>query len=171
METTSSIMDAIVEKQDGKHLVFLLGGSSYGIPILEVSDINGLMEITQIPKTPEFIKGVINLRGKVIPVMDLRLKFGMPAKEYDKQTCIIIVNIAVKNQTKQMGVIVDTVSEVFDIPLSEIEAPPSYGGPVGDDFLNGIGKVKGKLVVLLNIAKVLHSDDVIELLTENEDLK
>jgi purine-binding chemotaxis protein CheW len=170
METTSSIKDAIVEKQDGKHLVFLLGGSSYGIPILEVSDINGLLEITSIPKTPDFIKGVINLRGKVIPVMDLRLKFGMPEKEYDKLTCIIIVNLSINNKAKQMGVIVDTVSEVFDIPLSEIEDPPSYGSDVDDDFLNGIGKVKGKLVVLLNIAKVLHSDDVIELLTENEGL-
>jgi purine-binding chemotaxis protein CheW len=79
METNSLFEEAIVGKQDGKHLVFLLGGASYGIPILTVLDINGLMEITPIPKTPEFIKGVINLRGKVIPVMDLRLKFGMPA--------------------------------------------------------------------------------------------
>jgi len=169
METTSSIKEAIVAKQDGKHLVFLLCGSSYGIPILEVSDINGLMEITPIPKAPEFIKGVINHRGKVIPVMDLRLKFGMPVKEYDKQTCIIIVNLFIHNKAKQIGVIVDTVSEVFDIPLSEIEALPSYGSSVEDDFLNGIGKVKGKLVVLLNIAKVLHSDDVIKLLTDKKD--
>ena len=117
METNSLFEEAIVGKQDGKHLVFLLGGASYGIPILTVLDINGLMEITPIPKTPEFIKGVINLRGKVIPVMDLRLKFGMPAKEYDKQTCIIIVNVSVGGKDKQIGVLVDTVSEVFDIPL------------------------------------------------------
>lgn len=169
MDGATTLDGTAVEKQDGKHLVFLLGGASYGIPILTVLDINGLMEITPIPKTPEFIKGVINLRGKVIPVMDLRLKFGMPAKEYDKQTCIIIVNVSVGGKDKQIGVLVDTVSEVFDIPLTEIEAPPEYGTHSEEGFINGIGKVKGKLVVLLNIEKVLHSDEIIKLLDKNTE--
>ena len=169
METTSLLENTPVEKQDGKHLVFLLGGASYGIPILTVLDINGLMEITPIPKTPDYIKGVINLRGKVIPVMDLRLKFGMAEKEYDKQTCIIIVNVSVVGKNKQIGVLVDTVSEVFDIPLAEIEAPPEYGTQVDEGFINGIGKVKGKLVVLLNIEKVLHTDEIIKLLHKNTE--
>lgn len=169
MDGATTLNGTAVEKQDGKHLVFLLGGASYGIPILTVLDINGLMEITPIPKTPEFIKGVINLRGKVIPVMDLRLKFGMPAKEYDKQTCIIIVNVSVGGKDKQIGVLVDTVSEVFDIPLTEIEAPPEYGTHSEEGFINGIGKVKGKLVVLLNIEKVLHSDEIIKLLDKNTE--
>jgi len=168
MEATSSVGEATVVKQDGKHLVFLLAGASYGIPILTVLDINGLMEITPIPKTPAYIKGVINLRGKVIPVMDLRLKFGMPEKDYDKQTCIIIVNVSVDGRHKQIGIIVDTVSEVFDIPLTEIEAPPDYGTHSEEGFINGIGKVKGKLVVLLNIEKVLHSEEIIELLNKKE---
>ena len=169
MDGATTLDGTAVEKQDGKHLVFLLGGASYGIPILTVLDINGLMEITPIPKTPEFIKGVINLRGKVIPVMDLRLKFGMPEKEYDKQTCIIIVNVSVKGKDKQIGVLVDTVSEVFDIPLTEIEAPPEYGTHAEEGFINGIGKVKGKLVVLLNIEKVLHTDEIIKLLDKNTE--
>lgn len=169
MDGATTLDGTAVEKQDGKHLVFLLGGASYGIPILTVLDINGLMEITPIPKTPEFIKGVINLRGKVIPVMDLRLKFGMPEKEYDKQTCIIIVNVFVNGKDKQIGVLVDTVSEVFDIPLTEIEAPPEYGTHSEEGFINGIGKVKGKLVVLLNIEKVLHSDEIIKLLDKNTE--
>lgn len=169
MDGATTLDGTAVEKQDGKHLVFLLGGASYGIPILTVLDINGLMEITPIPKTPEFIKGVINLRGKVIPVMDLRLKFGMPEKEYDKQTCIIIVNVFVNGKDKQIGVLVDTVSEVFDIPLTEIEAPPEYGANAEEGFINGIGKVKGKLVVLLNIEKVLHSDEIIKLLDKNTE--
>lgn len=169
MDGATTLDGTAVEKQDGKHLVFLLGGASYGIPILTVLDINGLMEITPIPKTPEFIKGVINLRGKVIPVMDLRLKFGMPAKEYDKQTCIIIVNVSVGGKDKQIGVLVDTVSEVFDIPLTEIEAPPEYGTHSEEGFINGIGKVKGKLVVLLNIEKVLHTDEIIKLLDKNTE--
>jgi purine-binding chemotaxis protein CheW len=168
MEATSLFGDSPIEKQDGKHLVFILGGISYGIAILEVSEINGLMEVTPVPRTPSYIKGVINLRGKVIPVMDLRLKFGMPEKEYDKQTCIIIVNIPVGPANKQMGVLVDTVSEVFDIPLSEIEAPPEYGTHSDEGFLSGIGKVKGKLVMLLNIKKVLHTDEIIKLLDKKD---
>ena len=167
MEATSLLDVAPVQEQDGKHLVFLLAGASYSIPIITVLDINGLMEITPIPKTPFYIKGVINLRGKVIPVMDLRLKFGMPEKEYDKQTCIIIVNVSVKGKDKQIGILVDTVSEVFDIPLTEIEAPPEYGTHTEEGFINGIGKVKGKLVVLLNIEKVLHTEEIMKLLDKN----
>ena len=169
MEATLSIEEVAVETQDGKHLVFLLGGASYGIPILTVLDINGLMEITPIPKTPTYIKGVINLRGKVIPVMDLRLKFGMPEKDYDKQTCIIIVSISVAGKNKQIGILVDTVSEVFDIPLTEIEPPPEYGTHSDEGFINGIGKVKGVLVVLLNIEKVLHTEEIIKLLDKNTE--
>lgn len=173
MEAISLNEEVIVEQKDGKHLVFLLGGIGYGIPILEVSEINGLMDITTIPKTPHYIKGVINLRGNVIPVLDLRLKFGMPPKEYDKQTCIIVVNLKVGETiakiNKQMGVLVDTVSEVFDIPLSEIEAPPDYGTQLEEGFINGIGKVKGKLVILLNIEKVLHSEEIIKLLADKKD--
>lgn len=170
METTNALFEeALVEKQDGKHLVFLLGGASYGIPILTVLDINGLMEITPIPKTPVYIKGVINLRGKVIPVLDLRLKFGMSARDYDKQTCIIIVNVSVDGINKQIGIIVDTVSEVFDIPLTEIEPPPEYGTHGEEGFISGVGKVKGKLVVLLNIEKVLHTEEIVKLLDKNSE--
>lgn len=165
-ETELKKAPAPTGKQEGKHLIFLLGERDYGIPILEVSEINGLMDITPVPKTPDFIKGVINLRGKIIPVMDLRLKFGMPEKEYDEQTCIIIVNIPVGNTKKQMGIVVDIVSEVFDIPPSEIEAPPNYGAQSEDGFLNGIGKIKGKVVMLLNIEKVVYSEELYGLLSE-----
>lgn len=160
---------ALAEKQDGKHLVFLLGENGYGIPILEVNEINGLMNITPVPKTPDFIKGVINLRGKIIPVVDLRLKLGMPEKEYDKQTCIIIVNLSVGKTTQQMGIIVDIVSEVFDIPICEIEPPPNYGTQGHDGFLKGVGKVKDKIIMLLNIEKVLHSEEIIKLLNDKEN--
>lgn len=170
MEWALSLEGANVGEQDGKYLVFSLEENYYGIQILQILDINGLMEITPTPKTPEFIKGVMNLRGKIIPVMDLRLKLGMPPREYDKQTCIIIVNISVETTNKQMGVLVDTVSEVFDIPLSEIEAPPNYGIESDEGFLNGIGKVKGKLVMLLNMEKVLHSEEIIKLLDKNTEI-
>lgn len=152
--------------RDGKHLVFLLKGNSYGIPILEVSEINGIMDITPIPKSPEYIKGIINLRGKIIPVMDLRLKLGMNEKEYDVETCIVIVNTLVDNVIKQVGIVVDTVSEVFDIPLSEIDPPPTFGTQAEEAFLTGVGKIKGHLVMLLDIKKVLQSHDIIRLLSD-----
>lgn len=164
MEEKSLLVgDTYHEKKDGKHLVFQIGEISYGIPIMEVSEINGLMKITHLPNTPNYIKGVINLRGRIIPVLDLRLKFGMTEKEYDIETCFIIANISVGKIKKQMGVIVDTVSEVFDIPLEEIDAPPEYGNQAQDGFLNGIGKIKGKLVMLLNIKKILNTEEIIKL--------
>ena len=168
MEATTFLKESSSdEKKEGKHLIFQLGERLYGIPILKVNEINGLMDITPVPKTPNFMKGIINLRGKIIPVMDLRLKFDMPEKEYDEQTCIIIVNIPVGNEKKQIGILVDTVSEVYDIPMSEIEAPPSYGTNNSEEsFLNGIGKVKGYVVMLLNIEKVVFSEEVIQLLAQ-----
>lgn len=166
MESNSLLKSPNVERQDGKHLVFLLGGNSYGIPILEVSEINEVMEITPIPKAPAYIKGIINLRGKVIPVMDLRLKLGMPQKDYDAETCIIIVNLSIEDNSKQVGVVVDTVSEVFDIPLSEIDNPPDYGSQEENELLSGIGKIKGKIVMLLDVKKVVHSKEIIQLLSD-----
>jgi purine-binding chemotaxis protein CheW len=157
-----------VEKKDGKHLIFQLEERGYGIPILTVNEIIGIMDITPIPRAPGFIKGVINLRGKIIPVMDLRLKFGMVEKEYDEQTCIIIVNVNLDNAVKQIGVVVDIVSEVVDIPASEIEAAPKYSTHDDEDFLNGIGKVKDKVVMLLDIEKVIYSEEIIEMLEEKE---
>lgn len=152
--------------QDGKHLVFILDGYNYGIQILDVSEIIEIMDITPIPKSPSYIKGIINLRGKVMPVLDLRLKLGMPPKDYDEKTCIIIVNLLFKDTNKPMGILVDTVSEVFSIPLSEIEAPPSYGEEDGSNYLSGVGKVKDKLVMLLNIKKILDSKEIIKILTD-----
>ncbi len=147
--------------EDEKFLVFLLGGNNYGVPILDVSEINGLMPITPLPKAPKYFKGVINLRGSVIPVMDLRLKFGMEEKEHDEQTCIIIIKPS--ENTKHVGLIVDTVSEVFDLPSSQIEPPPNYGESQEEAFLSGIGKAKDKLVMLVDIKKIINEHEVINL--------
>lgn len=153
--------------QSGKHLIFQLDEKDYGIQILKINEIIKSMTITPIPKSPPYIKGVINLRGKIIPVMDLRLKFNMLEKEYTQSTCIIIVDVFIENLKKQIGVIVDIVSEVFDIPKSDIEPPPRYGSDVDDDFLNGVGKIKEKIVMLLNIEKIIYSDEVLHLLKED----
>ena len=134
----------------GKFLTFFLAGEEYGIAILMVHEIIGMMAITSVPRTPVFIRGVINLRGKVIPVVDLRLKFGLPEVEHTEQTCIIVVNVG-----KEIGVIVDTVSEVLDISSDRIEPPPSVGHTDGTSIILGMGKVGDAVKILLDIDKVL----------------
>jgi len=162
-----------VEIQEGKHLTFSLGKEEYGIPILKVKEIIGMMEITHVPQTPDFIKGVINLRGKIIPIMDLRLKFKMPEKEYNERTCIIVVEVATNEAKMLMGIVVDTVSEVLNIQGSEIEPPPQYSNnKIESGFLTGLGKVKGKVVMLLNIESIINCEEMITLFNSsaNENL-
>ena len=154
-------MDAVAEKKDtsamdGKFLTFILGKEVYGIEILKVREIIGLMDITTVPQTPEYMKGVINLRGKVIPVIDLRLKFGMPEEEHTQETCVIVVEV---NNTS-LGIIVDSVSEVSDINGGEIEDAPSFGQGIDTSFIMALGKVKDKIIILLDIEAVLSSEEL-----------
>lgn len=142
----------------GKYLTFMLDDEEYGIEILKVREIIGIMDITKVPQTPEFVEGVINLRGKVIPVIDLRSKFGLDRAEYNDQTCIIVVDVGM-----MMGIIVDTVQEVHDIPSGSIEPPPKLGGSVDTSFILGMGKVKDDVKILLDIDKVLTTDDLVAL--------
>lgn len=148
-----------MEIQGGKFLTFTLSQEEYGIPIHKVKEIIGMMEITNVPKTPKFIKGVINLRGKIIPIMDLRLKFEMEERQYTERTCIIVVDVQMEEVKRQMGIAVDAVSEVVNIQTSEIELPPEYGHSSAG-FLTGMGKVKGKVILLLDIEKVLDSEEL-----------
>ena len=134
----------------GKYLTFKLADEEYGVQILKVREINGLMNITSVPKMPTHMKGVINLRGKVIPVIDLRLQFGLPEAAYTEQTCIIVVNVG-----QEIGIIVDTVSEVLDVADENIEPPPAIGGSVDTSFILGMGKVGDEVKILLDIDKVL----------------
>ena len=154
-------MDAVAEKKDtsamdGKFLTFILGKEVYGIEILKAREIIGLMDITTVPQTPEYMKGVINLRGKVIPVIDLRLKFGMPEEEHPQETCVIVVEV---NNTS-LGIIVDSVSEVSDINGGEIEDAPSFGQGIDTSFIMALGKVKDKIIILLDIEAVLSSEEL-----------
>jgi len=153
-----------VELLDGKYLTFSLGNEDYGIPILKVREIIGMMEITHVPKTPNFIQGVVNLRGKIIPIMDLRKKFSMKTVDYTERTCIIVVEILFGSSKKQMGVVVDTVSEVVNISRNEIETTLDYGAKVEGDFLLGMGKIKDRVVMLLNIDKIISSEEMSALL-------
>lgn len=135
----------------GKYLTFVLAGEQYGLRILSVREIFGMMPITAVPKMPPYIKGVINLRGKVIPVVDLRLKFDMPETDHTPETCIIVVSV----NDVEMGLIVDRVSEVLNIVENDIDDAPAFGATVDTDFILGMGKAGGNVTILLDIAAVL----------------
>jgi len=139
----------------GKYLTFVLGGEEYGVGILKIREIIGIMEITAVPHTPEYVKGVINLRGRVIPIIELRRKFGMELKEYDDRTCIIVVEVSGPNGPIQVGMLVDSVSEVINILQEEIEPPPDFGTTTEVDNILGMGKVKGQVKILLDVDQVV----------------
>lgn len=160
---TNRIDDDISEKQvsrEGKYLTFSLAGEEYGIGILKVKEIIGLMPITPVPGTPEYIKGVINLRGKVIPVVDLRLKFGMVPAESTERTCIIVVEIASVGNKISMGIVVDSVSEVLNIKTAEIEDTPDFGSKLDTGYILGMAKAGQGVKVLLDIDKVLSNEEM-----------
>ncbi len=144
----------------GKYLTFELGDEVYGLEILKVQEIIGMMTITRVPKTPDFVRGVINLRGKVIPVMELRQKFGLDTKEDTEKTCIIVVQVNSGGSNITMGTLVDEVSEVLDISADQLEETPSFGTNVDTNFIMGIGKVDKKVIMLLDIDKVLSATDL-----------
>lgn len=147
-----------------KLLTFSLGSEGYGVSIIKVKEIIGMMDITPVPKTPEFIKGVINLRGKIIPVMDLRIKFGMDEKEYNERTCIIVAEVNIKGSQKLLGVVVDMVSEVVTISSDQVEPPPEYGTSVEHSAILGIGKIKDRVVIILDIDEIFLCDELIKML-------
>jgi purine-binding chemotaxis protein CheW len=140
----------------GKYLTFDLADEEYGLEILKVREIIGLMVITPVPRTAEYVMGVINLRGKVIPVIDLRLRFEMESAEATEQTCVIVVDVG----NTEIGIIVDRVSEVLDIPAEQIEDSPVFGANVNTDFILGIGKRGEDVTILLDIEKVLMNSDL-----------
>ena len=154
--TTSGATDQDAGERGGKFLTFFLAGEEYGLEILKVHEIIKMMPVTSVPRTPEFIKGVINLRGKIIPIVDLRLKLEMEAKEQTDETCTIVVQAG----DLQIGTIVDKVSEVLDIADGDIDDAPSFGGNVRSDYILGIGKSEGRVKLLLDIDKVLSMQDV-----------
>jgi purine-binding chemotaxis protein CheW len=140
----------------GKYLTFTLGGEKYGVPIMKIKEIIGFLDITPVPCTPDFVLGVINLRGKVIPVIDLKKKFGMPSCERTRLTCIIVIDIGVR----EMGIMVDTVSEVESIPGDQIEEAPDFGPDIKTEYILGMGKLKERVAILLNIQRVLTGEEI-----------
>jgi purine-binding chemotaxis protein CheW len=151
-----------IQKRAGKYLTFKIATEEYGLQILKVQEIIGIMNVTKVPKTPDFVRGVINLRGKVIPVIDLRLKFGLNTLADTEKTCIIVVQIETNKQNVTTGILVDEVYEVLNIQDGQIEDAPSFGANVDTAFILGMGKISEKVVSLLDIDKVLSGNDVDE---------
>lgn len=144
----------------GKYLTFHLANEEFGIQVMKVREIMGLQEITAVPHTPHYTKGVINLRGKVIPVVDLRLKFGMPSAEYTQRTCIIVTEVEGEDGQILIGALVDAVSEVLNLSETDIEDTPDFGGEVSTTGLLGMAKSKGKVKILLDIDAVMTAQEL-----------
>ncbi|WP_027359900.1 chemotaxis protein CheW [Desulforegula conservatrix] len=147
--------------REGKYLTFRLGNEEYGVGIMRIREIIGMMPVTSVPQTPGFVKGVINLRGKVIPVIDLRLRFQMEEVQYDERTCIIVLEITTRESHLQIGVVVDSVSEVLNIREDDIEATPAFGIKLNTDYILGMAKAGGSVKILLDIDKVLTESELI----------
>ena len=158
-KTMDQVIKAMVNRE-GKYLTFSLAKEEYGIGILKVKEIIGMMPITTVPRTPPFVKGVINLRGKVIPVVDLRLKFGIEEMGYTERTCIIVVEIASQAGSVLTGIVVDSVSEVLNIKGADIEETPNFGAKLDTDYILGMAKITGGVKILLDIDKVLSAEEI-----------
>lgn len=150
------------DTQKDKYLTFQLGEEEYGVDIRFVTEVVGLQEITSVPDMPEFIKGVINLRGKVIPVMDVRMRFNMEKRAYDDRTCVVVVDI----DDTSVGLVVDEVQEVADIPESRIEPPPRVSKATRSRFIMGLGKMEDKVTILLDVRNLLYEEELEQLAGE-----
>lgn len=149
------------DANENKFLSFRIGKEEFGVEILRVREIIGVIDVTPLPQTPDYVKGVINLRGKIIPVIELRTKLGLPPKEYTEETCIIVVEVSDGGDERfHMGVIVDSVSEVIDIPRDNIEASPRFGNGLNTSYILGMGKVKEQVLILLDIDRVMTQADI-----------
>ena len=153
----------------GKYLTFVLDKEEYGLDIMKVQEIIGLIPITVVPRVAEYVRGVINLRGRIVPTVDLRRKFGLPAVEDTDRTCIIVVEVESPRGKIKMGIIVDQVAEVLDINAQDINQPPDFGTSLDTAFILAVGVVKGQVKILLDVDKVLTTDEVraVETIAEN----
>ncbi len=155
-----AVAETAAETHAGLYLTFALAEELYGLQILVVQEIIQLVPITVVPRTPDFVRGVINLRGKVIPVVDLRMKFGMDSAEDTEQSCIIVVEVAANEGAITMGVVVDRVAEVLDVSVAQVEPPPAFGAAVDTAFILGMGKVGDNVIMLLDIRRVLGGEEL-----------
>ena len=156
----NEIQAALTQQEEGQYLTFMIGGEMFAISILGIKEIIEYGHLTTVPMMPDFIRGVINLRGAVVPVVDLSARFGRAASEVTRRSCIVIIEIESAEEKQDVGVVVDSVSEVLEIPATEIEPAPSFGARIRADFISGMGKVNGQFVIILNANRVLSVDEM-----------
>ena len=155
-----NLKERIEAGEDLNQLIsFIVGEEEYGLGILKVKEVIRIREITRIPKAPTFVKGIINLRGDVIPIIDLREKFGLNQKEYTSMTRVIVVEV----EGKLIGMVVDAVSQVIRVPSDQIEPPPPVVGGLSEEYIKGVGKIGERLIILLNIEKILTTEEKLEI--------
>ena len=162
-QTLPAMAGSQEQEEQQQYLTFMLSGETYAISILRIKEIIQYGQLTEVPRMPDFIRGVINLRGAVVPVIDLSARFGKPPTAIGRRNCIIIIEVAVGEETQSVGVMVDAVNAVLEIPASEIEPAPSFGANIRADFIAGMGKINGKFVIILNIQHVLSMDEMASL--------
>jgi len=168
-ETAEDLGQAESEKEFKELLTFFLAGEEYGVDILRVQEIKGWDSVTNIPNTPEYIRGVINIRGSIVPIIDMRLRFTLEKKEYDATTVVIILNVVSKGNTDRvMGVVVDAVSDVYNVPVNDVKASPDFGTAVDTEFVTGLATIDGKMIIVLDIDHMLNAAElaVVDKMTE-----
>jgi purine-binding chemotaxis protein CheW len=158
-ETVDQAVKAAADRE-GKYLTFTLANEEYGIGILKIKEIIGMMPITSVPQTPDFVKGVVNLRGKVVPVVDLRLRFALEENDYTDRTCIIVVEVENCGTQVVVGIVVDSVSEVLNIKGEDIEDTPTFGTRLDTEYILGMAKMDGGVKILIDIDQVLNSENL-----------
>jgi purine-binding chemotaxis protein CheW len=159
-QTLQAAADGQKLEEQQQYLTFMLTGETYAIGILRIKEIIQYGQLTEVPRMPDFIRGVINLRGAVVPVIDLSARFGKQPTAIGRRNCIIIIEVAMGAETQNVGVMVDAVNAVLEIPANEIEPTPNFGTHIRADFIAGMGKINGKFVIILNIQQVLSMDDM-----------
>ena len=169
--TQISTNNILNEENEDQFLTFMLGGEMFALEILNIKEIIEYGQVTTVPMMPGFVRGVINLRGAVVPVIDLSIRFGAKKTEVGKRTCIVIVEIELHDEKHVIGVIVDSVSEVLAIPNTQIEKAPAFGAKLRADFIKGMGKIDSRFVIILNIEQVLSMEEMLELVEKVEDVK
>ncbi|MDX8389270.1 MAG: chemotaxis protein CheW [Mariprofundaceae bacterium] len=166
MEATEMVMNSS-DTTDDQYLTFLLAGEEYGVDILTVQELRGWEDATKIPNTPSYIRGVINLRGVVVPIVDLRERFNLEAIEYGPTTVVIIVKVSANGKDRIMGIVVDAVSEVYSFSANEMQPAPDMDGAISIDFVKGLATIDDKMVILLEINRLINEGILAEVSSED----
>ena len=160
IQKVSNETEASAEASVNQYLAFILAGEEYGVDILRVQEIKGWTTVTQIPNMPPHVKGVLNLRGTIVPIIDLRLRFGLEPIPYGATTVIVVLKVMNEHGARIMGIVVDAVSDVYNVSAAEMKLPPEFGAKIKTEFVNGLATLDKKMVILLNVDRMLNSEDI-----------